>query len=52
MMVNRFAGGMSDWMDTNTGRFNYTGLEESIKTKGGMFYGISSMAVVERLQYH
>ncbi|KAF4241727.1 hypothetical protein CNMCM6805_000376 [Aspergillus fumigatiaffinis] len=31
-------GGMSDWMDTNTGQFNYTGLEESIKTKGGMFY--------------
>ncbi|KAL2865938.1 glycoside hydrolase superfamily [Aspergillus lucknowensis] len=31
-------GGMSDWMDTETGRFNYTGLEESIKTKGGMFY--------------
>lgn len=38
---------MSDWMDTNTGQFNYTGLEQSIKTKGGMFYGMSLTVVIK-----
>ncbi|KAL4980160.1 glycoside hydrolase superfamily [Aspergillus desertorum] len=31
-------GDITNWMDADTGEFNYTGLEENMKIKAGMFY--------------
>ncbi|KAL4768340.1 glycoside hydrolase superfamily [Aspergillus nidulans var. acristatus] len=31
-------GDITNWMDADTGDFNYTGLEENMKIKAGMFY--------------
>ncbi|KAL4807743.1 glycoside hydrolase superfamily [Aspergillus unguis] len=31
-------GDITNWMDADTGAFNYTGLEENMKEKAGMFY--------------
>ncbi|KAL4742713.1 glycoside hydrolase superfamily [Aspergillus similis] len=31
-------GDITNWMDADTGEFNYTGLEENMKAKAGMFY--------------
>lgn len=33
-------GDISNWMDTTTGAFNYTGLVENMDSKAGMFYGM------------
>ncbi|KAL2820541.1 glycoside hydrolase superfamily [Aspergillus cavernicola] len=31
-------GDITNWMDADTGEFNYTGLEENMREKAGMFY--------------
>lgn len=38
-------GDLTNWMDAETGEFNYTGLEDNMKWKAGMFYGMSSGAI-------
>jgi beta-glucosidase len=40
-MAEYSPGDITNWMDADTGDFNYTGLEENMKIKAGMFYGMS-----------
>ncbi|PYH87944.1 glycoside hydrolase, partial [Aspergillus ellipticus CBS 707.79] len=37
-MAQLMQGDISNWMDTTTGAFNYTGLVENMDMKAGMFY--------------
>ncbi|KAL5041918.1 hypothetical protein BDW71DRAFT_190951 [Aspergillus fruticulosus] len=37
-MSQLIQGDITNWMDADTGEFNYTGLEENMKIKAGMFY--------------
>ncbi|PWY85838.1 beta-glucosidase [Aspergillus sclerotioniger CBS 115572] len=37
-MAQLIQGDISNWMDTTTGAFNYTGLVENMDSKAGMFY--------------
>ncbi|KAI9371267.1 glycoside hydrolase superfamily [Aspergillus egyptiacus] len=37
-MAQLIQGDLTNWMDVETGEFNYTGLEENMREKAGMFY--------------